>query len=69
MRGFGAFCVRNVRGKSEPPAVDCYEVLGMILLDVHGDGEVVCPKTHSLQVIGVAIKFRARNPAEIKQLP
>lgn len=38
-------------------------------MDVHGDGEVVCPKTHSLQVVGVAITLRALNPAEIKQLP
>ena len=51
--------------KFESPYVDFYE----LLLDVRGDVGVVCEKTHSLQVIGVALKLRARNPAENKQLP
>lgn len=36
---------------------------------VHGDSEVVCRKTHSLQHQGVAITLRALNPVEIKLLP
>ena len=51
--------------KLESPHVDFYE----LMMDVRGDVGVVCEKTHSLQVIGVAIKLRARNSAEIKQLP
>ena len=51
--------------KFESRYVDFYN----LIMDVRGDVGVVCEKTHSLQLIGVALKLRARNPAEIKQLP
>jgi hypothetical protein len=69
MRDHGAFCVivvtPFVEFDLELRHLGCYEKA----VYVHGNGAVVCWKTHSLQHRGVAITLRASILLENKQLP